>query len=382
MPTIPAINNYKDLMTFNKALSQTIKATLNIEGVLYVKNLIKVNGEEVNIDRFLYDYVVNKSAILTGKVSRLRDYDFTRLNYLLHPETKGEFVNRLISFINNSIMLGNTEGVELWDFTITLEGNDIVLKRCNKIKAQEIFIPSFISKIGDWAIAKEYPEDSDFANLEKVTIESNSKLRVIGKYAFSNCDRLKEINLPSGLEEIGADAFHYNQLLKSLIFEENSKLRRIGSDAFQHCYALSTISLPSSLEEIGDEAFLWCSKLVTVSLPSSLKKVGSQAFMNCASLKNITIPDNVRELGDEAFMNCISLESIVIGRRVDKIASRLVLNCTNLKEVIVLGKIKEIEEYAFYKCLNLECIYLPVESTFKSSPNDVALYGAKIKIKQ
>merc|ERR1711957_1147389 len=64
----------------------------------------------------------------------------------------------------------------------------------------EIIIPTSVTKIG---IAAFYHAP----NLETVTFEKGSLLTEICDQAFKGCTNLKTINIPSGIETMGWDAF-------------------------------------------------------------------------------------------------------------------------------------------------------------------------------
>mmetsp|Transcript_38520 Transcript_38520/g.75221 ORF Transcript_38520/g.75221 Transcript_38520/m.75221 type:complete len:155 (+) Transcript_38520:41-505(+) len=53
----------------------------------------------------------------------------------------------------------------------------------------------------------EYNAFDDAKNLETVIFEKGSLLTEIGDYAFRGCRNLKTINIPSGIETLGWDAF-------------------------------------------------------------------------------------------------------------------------------------------------------------------------------
>ena len=56
--------------------------------------------------------------------------------------------------------------------------------------------------------------------------------------------------------------------------------------------------MPSGVEEIYAEAFSNCKNLTEILLPEGLKAIGGRAFAGCENLKSITIPESVEELGE------------------------------------------------------------------------------------
>jgi len=380
--SFPVITCYKELVAFNKSLIASNKnlPELNLEGADFNKNSIKVNGEVHFVDEFLYNYVVNHTGILTGKVAGLSRYDYTRLNYLLHPETKEEFISSLREYINNILLMGD-EGVVLWDFIVTLSNNGIVLSKCNKPKALGIFIPNFITRIGAHAFEEQ--------DIEKVIIEQHSQLKSIGDYAFTSCGKLNTIKLPEGLEAIGKYAFGYCKI-KSLSIPNS--VTSIGDNAFTSCEKLNTIKLPEGLEtigkyafshcrfkeivipnsvtsiehaafysgslervsfknnsrlkHIGDYAFAVCTALKEINLPSSLISIDDSALIHTA-LKEIEIPDSVTKLGKGVFEYCTGLERAIVGRGVSELPALTFRKCEALKEITILGNPSIIGSKAF-----------------------------------
>jgi len=379
MSNLPIIHSYKDLLEFNKSLGDKKYLTYNISGVKYAKNTIEVNGETVNIDRFLYDYIVNQSFILTGKIERLKQYDFSRLNYLLHPEFREEFVGKLRAYFNNVVMLGGSE-VELWDFTLTIEGKDIILKRYNKARAEEVFIPSFITKIEGGAFYKvTTTNETYFKYLKKVTIEEGSQLKAIGDNAFYFCTALEEINLPEGLESIGANAFYKCNFISVLI---PSSVKVIKERAFEYCRQLRQVVFKnnSRLKVLENNTFNGCLALEKINLSSSLEEIGTSTFRFCRSLEKINIPDSVKILGEFVFANCYKLKEVKIGKGVTAIPTHAFRHCDSLTKVTALGNIDIISTDAF-DIKNIPKVYIPKTSKFEPSENDEEAYRDKI-IKQ
>ena len=64
----------------------------------------------------------------------------------------------------------------------------------------------------------------------------------------------------------------------------------IGNSAFSGCDSLSEIVIPSSVTSIGDHAFSDCRSLFGIVIPSSVTSIGKGAFpYNCK------FPDNLRQ---------------------------------------------------------------------------------------
>lgn len=125
-------------------------------------------------------------------------------------------------------------------------------------------------------------------------------VKAIGEGAFSSAG-LTKVNIPSGVEVIGADAFSFCEGLYSVSLPDT--VRTIDVCAFSGC-ALKSVSIPDSVQTIAEGAFLDNTELSEVSLPDKGITVESEAFHNCTALTSVTIPKNVSEIGSRAFGFC------------------------------------------------------------------------------
>lgn len=186
--------------------------------------------------------------------------------------------------------------------------------------------------MGDDVKVVEKGAFSECTALENVVFSQG--LREIGEEAF-NCCWVQTLELPEGLEKLGAGAFRYCAGLHSVKIP--SSLRRIGDKTFFRT-AITTVDVPEGIESIGESAFESCSNLLTLRLPCGLKSLERAAFFGCSKLAQVEIPNGVETLGGSVFAKCIALERIQIPESVHKIG-----------------------EYAFFSCPKLT-IYAPVGS--------------------
>lgn len=145
----------------------------------------------------------------------------------------------------------------------------------------------------------------------------------------------------------------------------------IGDHAFSRCDWLVNVELPSSLMRIGNEAFSECQRLERVTLPEGLKSIGAYAFSECFYLRNVTIPAKVSMIGNCAFYDCDSLIRIdVAGENAFFMSKDGVLFSKDGTELIqfpagrsgdyqVPDGVNRICPYAFYSCSFLHNITLP-----------------------
>jgi len=188
----------------------------------------------------------------------------------------------------------------------------------------------------------------------------------IGKTAFSGCNNLTSITIPSGVTSIGYQAFSgctglieylvdsnnsiyssfegvlFNKDMDTLIaypynkspkYTIPSSVTSIGEWAFYDCKGLTSITIPSSVTSIGDYAFYGCTGLTTITIPSSVKSIGQEAFHKCSGLSSITIPSSASSIGEWAFASCKGLTSLTIPSSVISIGECAFYGCTGLSEI-------------------------------------------------
>lgn len=149
-------------------------------------------------------------------------------------------------------------------------------------------------------------------------------ITLIGNFAFSSLENIKEVVLPNSLESIGLSAF-------------------LG------CLSLSSITLPNSLTTIETSAFAGCVSLSSITFPSSLITIDKSAFHG-SGLETLVIPDNIQSIGSQAFAYCKNLTSVEIGNSIKKIENSTFSDCENLKTISLGNSMWSIGDYAFARC--------------------------------
>jgi hypothetical protein len=201
---------------------------------------------------------------------------------------------------------------------------------------------------------------SRMENLQNVSFELPSGLKDIGANAFFSCINLLSINIPDSVQTIGQSAFWGCRALASVIFESSDNLQKIGHYAFRST-GLDFITIPKSVTTI-DGAFSDCPnlKVVTFEPGSRITEIGPETFGSCVSLQGIKLPDSVRKIGVTAFV-CSGLTSITIPSAVEAIGSNAFYRCVLLRNVTFAknSNLKKISERAFMGCQSLGAITLP-----------------------
>ena len=184
---------------------------------------------------------------------------------------------------------------------------------------------------------------------------------VIGYGAFSNCDHITIVEIPSTVKVIGDEAFSYCDNLTNVIIPESVK--EIGVGAFYECTSLVSVDIPSSVTEISNSLFSGCGNLIEVKLPDTIKTIGYSAFCDCDSLTEMVIPEGVKSILGNVFYSCGSLAKVEIADTVETIGYSAFEECNVLVEVYIPSSVKTIEEDAFNECIKLENIFVDADNT-------------------
>jgi len=189
-----------------------------------------------------------------------------------------------------------------------------------------------ISGQGDMAdYSEEAPAPWAGCYIETVSVEKG--VTGIGEYAFSSC-RASCIELPGGLERIGARAFAESACITEITVPDSVK--SIGSGAFCGCIGLEKATLPQKLTALSDSLFEGCAGLTEVNIPQSVTAIGENTFKGCSSLAVTSIPDGVKTIGKEAFASCAAVEELKIPTGVERIGESA-FKGTNIESVIFDG---------------------------------------------
>ena len=160
-----------------------------------------------------------------------------------------------------------------------------------------------ISLVGNAVVTTDYELSADGKTLERWL---NEKTR----YIDMNADpKLKLV------EKIGINAFNgqTNNLTYQLVtIVIGERVREIEKFAFAQCKKLKEVEIPEGITKIENGTFSNCYNLSSVILPESLIVVGNGAFSSCIKLHTIVLPKNVNTVGNNAFKNCPNLHSIVL----------------------------------------------------------------------
>lgn len=180
-----------------------------------------------------------------------------------------------------------------------------------KFPNKESCIVSVTSKFSD-IVELIIPERINDLIVTRVNPDLGSKLLVSG---FT----VEVLTLPDTIKDIGADSFIGISINK---IEFPTSLKLLGRYAFYGCGKLKEVSFSKSSELESLESFVFgqCILLSYIDLPKNLKNIYSSCFYNCYKLRHIVIPSKVNKIEVDAFKGT-KLNSVVFEGPVPKYIS-------------------------------------------------------------
>ena len=243
-----------------------------------------------------------------------------------------------------------------------------------------------------------------------ITVEGETyTVTGIQEKAFYSCPELKNVQIPSTVSTIGAQAFGESPLLSKIIVDPTNQnfyadnngilfnktqtelifcpktvsgaytvpedVQKIHAFAFNNCKQITSVVLPNGLKRIEDGAFWGCSNMTSANIPSGLTYLGSDAFRNASSLSSsIVLPSTLSEIGSSAFKRCTSLSNVTIENGVEIIGGSAFVDCSNLKSIDIPNSVYSLGTSAFENA-GLTSINIPESITNIQAS---VFYGCKL----
>ena len=194
-----------------------------------------------------------------------------------------------------------------------------------------------------------------------------ASVKITAPYSFYYDRLLTAVILPEGLEDIQMNSFHNCEKLKGI--DIPAKVFNIGRCAFQNCYELTDVNLAEdgALLRLGIYTFVNCG-IREITIPASITTMAQYVFKDCNDLTTVTFAENSRLSYVAAYMfDGTRVQNVVFkpGSALTSIQARAFSGATCLKHVdFGDAAITNVDNYAFYWCTQLESIELPDTVTF------------------
>lgn len=377
----------KTCVTIKGYLYATVGADVSVFGKSIPIKPQEIFNESNSPVRAVYHYEDN---VLVSGCTR-------GLNLKYTTSTNSKYFNPSPSYGSGSYGggSGTSEPVVIWEYKVEDDGNATITSY--KGTASAVAVPSTIdgykvTKIGASAFKNNknlysvtMPNsvteigNSAFYNCTNLSnLKLPSNITTLGCQTFYGCDSLTEIYIPKTLQVLDwpfsnsgvvTAEFEYGiTTIPDDIFNGASKLKyveipetvtEIGSASFKKCTALETIKIPETVTEIGDGVFQGCTSLKEISIPDSVTDMGTYIFDGCTSLTKVKLPSVRYNITYDTFRNCKSLTDIVLPSTVTAIRSNAFYGCESLTSLELPSGVQTIESSAFENCKALKNISIP-----------------------
>ena len=312
----------------------------------------------------------------------------------IHPMIWGQVAN-----VTEFVIDSNNPSYSVVDGIIFSKNLETLVHYPRHLETSIYTLPASVTRINDYAF---YGNRS----LRNVNFEENSNLTSVGVKAFANT-RIRWIHFPSGLEELGRNAFSQSTNLYSIYLP--SSLVRVGRDSLKTnihtiiSYQGSTVPnswdsviqgtiefdrssgiqfiVSNNLIYLIDEneasvaGFLISpTSLTTLTLPESIDLDGvsvpitaiyNWAFVFENNLTDVVISSNIERILSAAFVFNSQLKSVTFAANgnLTEIA-RNAFSYTNVSEIIIPAGVTTIEREAFSFISSLRSVHLPASVSF------------------
>ena len=189
-----------------------------------------------------------------------------------------------------------------------------------------------------------------FYNCDLLTsVTLNTKLQILGRYAFQSCDNLESINLgeATSLTTIMFKAFENAEHLRQLTIPISVTTIEEGAISYIDSLRTITFATGSKLTTLGNYVFRDNPKLESINIEActSLTNFPSSWLSNCPSVKSLTVPASVETFGSSMFNYTDNIETITF--LAPTVPNDFYNGRSNLKTVNIGSGVKSIGNYAF-----------------------------------
>ena len=276
-------------------------------------------------------------------------------------EIKVESNNPKYKMYEDKLLIGKSN--------IDEEKYDVLVFCCRDV--EEITIPNFIEIISPYAF--------DFCTeLEKVEFQSNSKLKIIGRGAFSKTP-IDYIKIPPHVTLIDNEAFSQCKNLKQFDFSNDSELQALKRYMFSESL-IEKLNIPSKVTNLDCNCFNSMPKLIDIKIDennSMYKTYNNQMIIGKSNINNenynvlvfvfskiAIIPKFIEIIKPHSFINNNRNSQIIEFEKDSKlrVIDEFAFFNSNIEHISIPKNVEQIERSAFAQCQHLRSIYIPYDS--------------------
>ncbi|MBE7076727.1 MAG: leucine-rich repeat domain-containing protein, partial [Clostridiales bacterium] len=138
-----------------------------------------------------------------------------------------------------------------------------------------------------------------------------------------------------------------NPKLENVIFAEGIKITEIPAGAFENCESLKQISIPEGVESIGGDAFYRCTSLESINLPTTLTSL-SGCFVRCSSLKVLNIPGSIETYNQGQNFHSVYLDKLIFNEGTKYLKGTNTFWYGGIKSLYLSSTIESIDANFFW----------------------------------
>lgn len=284
------IKNISRLSNINKDLYTEDSYNNFLEELEKAKSVVKdTSVKQDDIDRVLLDLLKAEGKLILSEEAKynINDFIFDGTKILGFSELgkeKSQYNKNLIIPSKNNNGEDITEiSDNAFEYTGEYEYTTDTGESLNGLLSVEI--PNTVKKIGKSAFQKN--------KLKEVSLPE--KLEEIGTLAF-NGNELISIDIPDSVVKMGEGVFSLNNITHAKL-SKNMKI--VPNGIFSRNLKLKNIEIPEGVEVIGQSAFSGC-PLESIKIPNTVKRIERYAFLS-HRISILEIPSSVETIEDQAF---------------------------------------------------------------------------------
>ena len=420
---------YLDKNINENNLRQLLKQDEIIENIRSID--LSNNVKDIKEPLYFNGFINLRNIHLPSKLESIGEFSFYDCNYIkriIIPDSVKKLGESFVEDCHSLKEINLPKSLEVTDDV--LEIGQFAFENCASLEKIDfstienknykkinigLFIGTGLRDVGSLNLSSSLEEIPSFMffgskYLEKIDLEKLNNLKKVCKFAFTNSNQVKTINLPASLKEVENLAF--SNLIELKEVKINSEEIILSS----YCFNLTNEYTPIESEEELKKYFL--SRNITLisngvinfdnkdfyqeSISGSIindnelvidnildkniemfdsdelkEKYGVtlvgfsyDAFSNCDFLDEVRFGKGVKELYSWLFEDCNSLYTLDLSESEIKILPKHVCeNCTSLAIIKLSNCVKEIDVDSFKGCKRLEELHIPQGSNITIKNN-------------